>query len=200
MVFSQLDPSGKILYATYYAGPNNVPTALRAVAVAPSGNAYVTGYDAQGSDFLTEFNPSNSGAASLVFRTSFASNSTQINAVSSDPAGNAFITGGTGDPSFPTTIGSFQPTYPCCGSAFITEYTPSGTLKYSTLLGAGNTWVGRQIAVDALGIVYVEGAGNNSTVIPATAGTGDAIFMVRSNPALSGSSALLSTYFFFHRA
>src|SRR6185436_9110246 len=85
--------------------------------------------------------------------------------VAVDAAGNAYVTGETAGGDFPTTPGVVQATAPyplcfgagICSDAFVTKFSPTGTLLFSTLLGGEGDEAGSGIAVDAAGNVYVAG-------------------------------------------
>lgn len=92
--------------------------------------------------------------------------------VATDASGNAYITGYTYSTDFPLAnplISSFAPPGGSC--AFVTKFSPTGSLLYSTFLGgtlSGFGDVGRAIAVDASG-AYVTGWARDPT-FPVTAG------------------------------
>ena len=171
-----------------------------AVAVDAAGNAYLTGPSAgyglpitsgafqssQGPGaraFFTVFNPSASGAASLLYSTYFGGSvpaggpnppTDAGNAITVDSYGMAYLTGFTTSSDFPVTTGAYMTTYPgnhrCtggilyavpCPSAFIAKFNPQASslssLLYSTYLGGVNTTIGQGIAVDSLGNAYIGG-------------------------------------------
>ena len=127
-----------------------------------------------------------------------------------DASGNAYVSGTTGSADFPTTAGSFQPTFGGgYGSydAFVTKLNPTGSgLVYSTYLGGSGAYPGDQsgsIAVDTLGNAYVAGV-TNSADFPTTAGAfrtegpsaGNRLaFMTKLDP--SGSALVYSTFLMF---
>jgi len=130
------------------------------------------------SGFITKL----SGNGEILYSTylggpSYIAYGTEINAIAVDAFGSAFVTGGTDSPRFPTTpgavIGTFESNFMRPSRfAFIARLHPAGDrLLYSTLLGgerahctggsscigvAAGT-VGRAIAVDLSGNVFVAG-------------------------------------------
>ena len=88
-----------------------------------------------------------------------------------DATGAVYLVGEPGSPTFPTTPGAFDtecnpaPWSPAgCLDAFVAKLDPDGRLIYSTFLGGAvdlygvaATTIGRAIAVDQAGAVYVAG-------------------------------------------
>ncbi|HKW62503.1 MAG TPA: choice-of-anchor D domain-containing protein [Candidatus Acidoferrum sp.] len=126
-------------------------------------------------------------------------------AIAVDNSGNAYVTGFTRSPNFPVTSGSLQTkcgtTGTCNGyfwDAFVTKLNASGQVIYSTFLGGSGNDMGKAIALDAAGAVYVTGQ-TFSSDFPTTAGAfktiyggaGDA-FVAKLSP--SGSALEYSTY------
>lgn len=134
-----------------------------AVAVDSSQNAYIGGYT--GLDFHTtvgayQESTARAGVRAFVakfdtvamkivystFITGTDNNSNvgeQVTSIAADAAGNAYVAGFTGECSFPTTAGSYQPqaSYPAgtqtsCGAGFVSKLNPAGSaLVWSTFLG-----------------------------------------------------------------
>ncbi len=211
--FAKINPtlsgSASVLYASYLGGSNQLGDQGTGIAVDGAGNAYVTGmtngnfpttsgafqssYGGSGDVFVAKFNPSLSGAASLVYSTylggggldGYQADGTggysqpHINGgIAVDSAGNAYITSSTSSRNFPTTPGAFQvkssfgkngtnPFY--ASDAFVTKLNATGTaLVYSTFLGGGGGQsknAGTSIAVDSSGDAHVTGW-SNSTSFP----------------------------------
>lgn len=174
-----------LAYSSYYGG--NQLDQIRDVALAGDGAFTVTGRSAStnlttqaalqpnfgggGMDaFLVQFAPDDA----LVFATYFGGSSYDVGyGLSVDPDGNLYVSGRTSSTNFPTTPGTFQPTYAggqnqapyFGGDFFITKVKPDGSgLVWGTFLGGSNddTARGRNF-VDATGAVYVDGhvASNN---------------------------------------
>ncbi len=115
-----------------------------------------------------------------------------------DGSGQVYVTGITESLDFPTLQAS-QPAhggggYPCgpggeirCSSqdAFVTKFTASGTLAYSTYLGGSGDENGNGIAVDGSGQAYVTGL----------TGSGDFPILQASQPAYGGNGDAFVTKF-----
>jgi MBG domain (YGX type)/Bacterial Ig-like domain (group 3)/Beta-propeller repeat len=125
--------------------------------------------------FVAKFDPTKSGAASLVYSTFLGgAGEDAASAIAVDPSGNAYVTGAAGfngapTLDFPTTSGAFQsscPSLPSCTNynAFVTELDPTATgLVYSSYLGGGpnGSSGANAIAVDSSGRAYVAGSTNS---------------------------------------
>ncbi len=140
------------------------------------------------------------------------------NGVVVDGSGDVYVTGATWSVDFPSTIGSYDPTYATGYDVFVAKLTPDPSgptpdpsdLVYSTFIGG--CWeqyicddYGQGIAVDGEGNAYVAGGTRGEFPISPGAyddtfngfdldnspGAGDA-FVLKLNP--SGSALLYSTY------
>ena len=186
------------------------------VAVDGSGNILVAGQtnsfnfpvanaiqssvtDTCSNGFVTKLNPA---IPSFVFSTYLGGNQCDTaNSITTDTSGNVYVTGWTGSTNFPT-LNAFQPaiagTFPL--DAFVTKFTPTGVLSYSTYLGGSNgSEVGYGIAVDASGNAYVTGSTESTdfkTMNPIQptngSGFGTDAFLTKLNS--SGSALIYSTY------
>ena len=211
----KLNGRGAIVYSTYLGG-----TAWdygMDIAVDAAGSAYVTGRT-DAADFPTTwgaFQPASGGSSdafvtkgnpwgtALVYSSYLGgADAEQGNGLALDAAGRAYVTGLTASLDFPTTWGSFQPTFGGGSSdAFVTKVNAAGSaLVYSSYLGGSNLWLGDRghgIAVDAGGNAYVTGytiAFDFPTVAPVQpflAGLSDA-FVTKVNAA--GTALVYSTY------
>ena len=206
---TKLNPDGSALVYSTYLGGINYPDSVyspgtdigNAIAVGTDGCAYVTG-----STISTNF-PTTAGAvatkgssflAKLTTDGSALAYSTLLDgaslAIAVDASGAACVTGGTSSTNFPITPGAFDPTLDNTQwftptDAFLMKMNANGTvLLYSTFLGANGNDIGRAIAVDAAGKIYVTGS-TTSTNFPVTAdaldraanGNGDA-FVTKIEP------------------
>jgi uncharacterized protein (TIGR03437 family) len=210
---TKLNASGSSVgYSTYLGGRENDPGF--AIAVDPSGNAYVTGWTAS-ANFPTKnpFQPMlgdvsdafvtklNAAGSELIFSTFLGGNSGDFaHAVAVDSAGNAYVTGETRSSNFPT-VNPLQPMKGGGGDAFVTKFNAAGSaLVYSTYLGGSCETEGWGIAIDASGSAYVTGttcSTNFPTVNPFQAQFGGGqftrdAFVSKLNPA--GTALVYSTY------
>jgi uncharacterized protein (TIGR03437 family) len=166
---TKLDPSGNILYSTYYGGGSENPAAM---TVDAAGDVYVTGSAALG--FPTTagtYSPGvpppylgatvgNGGAAGFLFKlkpdgslgysTYFATAQTP-QAIAADKSGSVWVAGNTHG-GLPATPGALQTTY-CCpqqpgqiffvpqpDEAFLARFDPAAsTLLFATYVNAGGT-------------------------------------------------------------
>ena len=178
---SVLDPSqagtAGLIYSTYMGGANFEEGDAIAVAngkiyvagfttsddypvVAPVQATRVSGYDA----FISEFDPAQSGAASLVFSTFLGASGQDLpHTIAVDPAGNIYVAGVTYSNDFPTTPLSYKPFYGHDGTAgdgdgFMTEINPNtSSIVYSTYLGGTFTDDIKKIVIEPNGHVAMTG-------------------------------------------
>ncbi len=179
---AKLSPKGSLLYATFLGGTGYA--SARAVAVDAAGNAYVAGATSA-TDFPTTpgalqttmpggtgneigfVTKLDSSGSALVYSTYFGSTAPasslpdQVNAIAVDSSGQAYVVGETPSPSFPTTSGAFQPSFPAVAgnaSAFVSKLNPTGSgLIFSTYLGGSFTGALSAVALDSAGDAYVAG-------------------------------------------
>ena len=193
-------------------------TALYAVAINGSGDAYVTGnapngfpitagafqyagYEStSGGVYVTELNPT---ATALVYSAYLGYGTASSIAV--DGSGDAYVTGVVGYDDFPTTPGAYQTTY---AGGFVTELAAGGATEvYSTFLGGPSSYSGSNVTPE--GIALTPGCSSNcnayvagyttTTDFPAVnafqlnpSNTGQSAFVVEL--AGGGGSALFSSY------
>jgi hypothetical protein len=141
--------------------------------------------------WLAGFDPSKSGAASLLFSTYMTGSSAGLDSngnplypggdvygLAVDSKGNVVATGDNNANNFPTTSGSFEPA--CvqfgdgngntkrCVSAFITKLSPTGSTVWSTYFTPrtqpGNFVIGNGVALDANDNVFVVGTSTSPTL------------------------------------
>lgn len=152
--------------------------------------------------FLSAFDTTKSGAASLVYSTYIGGteiaggNSVpqQVQGLAADSANNVYVTGYSTAIDFPTSKGAYQTTCTvfnnsgtCNPNGFVQKINPTGTeYVWSTLYGADNTEGSygnpEAIALDAQGRVYIYGQsrfGGGDFVNPVEGyyGGGDKIFV-----------------------
>ena len=166
------------------------PTTLGAVkpnCVANSpDNGDCIGYTA----FLSAFDTTQSGSASLAYSTYIGGTETaagntvqnQVNGLIADSSNNVYVAGSTTRIDYPTTAGAYQTT--CghsnggntCSAAFLSKINPTGTgYIWSTYFGGTSAnpapATGNAVALDAQGHVYLygmsqDGGGDIPTVNP----------------------------------
>ena len=168
---------GGRIYITGWVNSNDLPLAGNSFQSSRAG-----GYDA----FVAEFDPAQSGAASLVFASYLGGFLTDVGrAIAVDQFGLIYVTGYTLAPDFPIRGNAFQTTYNSGGDAFIAEIDPlAGTLLYSSFLGGSDSDVATSITLEQPGRVAIAGY-TYSTDFPITSnaaqpvygGNGDAFVM-----------------------
>jgi hypothetical protein len=141
--------------------------------------------------WLAGFDPTKTGASSLLFSTYMTGSSAGIDGngnalfpggdvfgIATDSEGNVVVTGDNSANNFPTTTGAFEPT--CmefgdgngnskrCASAFVTKFFPTGTTVWSTyytpMTGPGNFVIGQGVALDKNDDVFVVGTSTSPTL------------------------------------
>jgi len=172
-----LDRAGN-LYVTGYTGSTDFPVK----AAYESAPAKIPG-GSPPSAFVTKFAPD---GKTVIFSTYLGGTvgSDLAASIAVDSNGNAIVVGNTGSSDFPVTSGAYQtvcnpkftvgssvPLPNCPGgggiAAFVTKFSPSGTLLYSTFLSGSNTGTNAYaVAVDTTGQVYVAGLTFPGTVVP----------------------------------
>ncbi len=144
-----------------------------AIAVDPSGNAYVAGGTAstafgfaangfqtvskgEGDAFIAKL--TTTGAISY-FTYLGGSKADAATGIAVDSTANVYVTGSTVSTDFPTAGAVFQPAYGGGNAdSFVSKLDPTGrTLLYSSYLGGTNTELATGIAVDTTGSAYVTG-------------------------------------------
>jgi hypothetical protein len=168
---SKLNAAGSALvYSTYLGGNGNDPAA--AVAVDPSGNAYVVGRTLStnfptinavqpamagtNDGFVSKLNAAGSA---LIYSTYLGgSGDENIFGNAADAAGNIYLSGWTTSPNFPTA-NALQSVYGGGATdAFLAKLNPTGSvLVYSTYLGGSGEDRGDYIVVDPAANLYMIG-------------------------------------------
>jgi hypothetical protein len=211
------------IYTTAIGGSdNNHGDQGRSIAVDSSGNALVSGH-AWSFDFpmLNAFQPAkastagnipdafvfklNSTGSTLIFSTYLGGRRTERNdGIAVDASGNTYVTGLTdsrqSDGPFPT-VNAYQPARAggndSSTDAFVTKFTPTGEVVFSTYLGGAGQDGGTGIAADEEGSAYVVGGTTSddfptqNAFQPAQHGDGD-LFITKFNP--EGTTLSYSTY------
>src|SRR5271157_2927440 len=207
---TKIDPTGqKVIYSVLLGG--NLADEAYAIAADAAGNAYVAGATISGDfpvlNYAQRFNKGGwdafvlklDPAGNLLYSTYLGGGQPQpcgcypydyAYGIAVDGAGDAFVTGTTFSADFPANNVTHTPNN---GDAFVTEYSPTGKVLFSTLVGGSGWDYGSAIAVGASGMVYITG-GTTSVDLPVSAnafqmlyagagpeGTGDA-FVAKLNP------------------
>lgn len=176
-----IDPT--LAYSTFLGGAGF--DAGDAIAVDYYGNAYIAGATAS-SDFPTTpgaYDPTFNGVqdgfvaklsadgSSLVYSTFLGgSGLDDTDSLAVDLRGSAYVRGITTSPDFPTTRGSFDPSFNGGIDAYVSKLSADGSsLSYSTYLGGSGFDSGSGIAVDFTGSAYVAGI-TGSPEFPTTPG------------------------------
>jgi hypothetical protein len=124
----------------------------------------------------------------------------QAHAVAVDAQGQAYISGSTASADFPTASGPFQGADQGLTDTFVMKLDATGSnLVYSTYLGGTGDEIGRSLAIDSAGNVFLVGQ-TDSTDFPTVnavqgapaGGSGADAFVSKLNPA--GSALVYSTY------
>ena len=191
---------------TYVAGSTtstNFPTTTTAYQQTPP--AAIAG----GTVFLSRFDTTKSGAASLLYSSYLGGEGADFgDSIALGPSNVAYLTGSTSSLMFPTTTGAFQTTGNASSIAFIalvdTTLSGSAGLKYSTFLGGSQTNTAFCIATDSLGNAYAAGETQgfdfpvtHGALQPSPAGGSHAEgYVTQLNPGGRGAADLVySTYF-----
>lgn len=201
-------------YSTYLGGTDS--DAGEAIAVASTGQAYITGWtNSEDFDTLNALDPSggdprdafvsklSADGSFLVWSTYLGGSGAEFgNSIAVDSNGAAYVTGNTNSTDF-STANPIQPTLAGGRDAFVTKLARTGdALVYSTYLGGSSPFEeegeedARGIAVDSTGAAYVVG-GTTTTDFPTVGAIeGDSekedAFIAKLTPA--GDALAYSTY------
>ncbi len=185
---AKLNPDGsELAYATYLGGSSDDVSWV--IAVDQAGSAYVAGrtwsasfpttpgaFDTSISGtsdaFVTRLNPAGNGLAFSTFLG--GSNVEGATGIAVDDAGNSYVAGETFSSNFPTTPGSFDPSFNWgTTDAFVVRLnSPGSDLTYATYLGGGSPEGAYAIAIDQAGNAYISGDTLSSN-FPTSAGAYD---------------------------
>ncbi len=179
---TKFDPSGTELWSAQIGSTQ--PDGSYAVAVDPTGNAYISGWTAgilggsgsSGSDaFLVKYDPLGNELWSRQIGPGGSAGSTSV---AVDATGNAYISGWTGGGSSGNT------------NAFLAKFDTSGNKLWSKYIGTTSNDHSNAVAVDAAGNAYISGQTYSSLGGP-NAGSYDA-FLVKFNIPEPASLVLLT--------
>jgi hypothetical protein len=211
---TKFNPAGSaLIWSTYLGGVRNDQP--KGIAVDPSGNVVIAGFttsdnyptaNAYQSDLLGTYDAFvskiNAAGSALVYSTYFGGHDyeyvDEALDVAVDPQGNAYITGFTGSWDLPIAGAAFQPEYGGGVDGFVSKFTPTGGLSYSTFLGGNWSDSATSIAVNSAGEAFVFGSTQSDNfptmnpLFPQLRGSEDAI-VTHLNAA--GSGVIFSTYF-----
>jgi PKD repeat protein/uncharacterized protein (AIM24 family) len=165
MFISKFSADGALAFSTYLGGLLNDQGT--GIAVDTFGNAYITGLTAS-NNFPTRnaYQNYNNGIndvvitklssdGSLDYSTYFGGVGGEVGiAIATDIGGNAYVIGNTG-PNFPLYY-PFQ-AFMGISDVFITKFSGSGSLVYSSYLGGSGADQAGRVAVDPEGNAYVAG-------------------------------------------
>jgi hypothetical protein len=151
--------SGGVQLYTRQLGVAGQNTYGRSVATDANGNVYVAGYTDGGLDgntltgtrdfFVTKYD--SSGVQQYTRQLGVAGQGTDGLSVATDATGNVYVTGDTAGGLDGNTLTGTQ-------DFFVTKYNSSGVKQYTRQLGvAGQRTLGKSVATDATGNVYVTG-------------------------------------------
>jgi len=165
---TKFSSSGSLLWSTYLGG--NDYDHCRGVAVANDGSCYITG-STKSSDFPTKNahdNSYNGGLKGDAFVAKFSATgsllwSTYLGGASWDEASgitvasdnSCYLSGFTSSNDFPT-LNAYDSTIEGT-DAFVTKFSASGVIKWSTFLGGSNLDKGTGIATTSNGYCYITG-------------------------------------------
>jgi hypothetical protein len=171
-----IDPT--VTFATFLGGSDF--DQVYAIALDSAGNIYLAGQTASTNFplraggtpgdrdiFIAKLDPTGNH---LIYSTVLGGAQTDCaRAIAVDAAGNAYVAGYTSSSDFPVTAGAYQTQSRGSEDGFVLKLSPSGTLVYSTYLGASGRDFATAIAVDASGNAYVAGY-TSSVSFPIVAG------------------------------
>lgn len=174
---TMIDPSqqgaNSLVYSTYYGGSNFDYGFAIAVAnnkIYVTGNttstdlplgltSYQTTLNGSSDAFVAEFDPVQSGSASLVAATYLGgSYDDEGHAITADSQGNVYVAGQTFSFDYPTTSSANQPGYGGDGDGFLAVLNlATGALNYSTYFGGSSVEDVKKIVLTPAGYVAMTG-------------------------------------------
>jgi hypothetical protein len=173
--------AGKRVWSTYYGGTDEdwgrgiatdkknsilITGLTRSTSFIATSRAYSTSYNGLIDAFLAKFDSS----GSLVWGTYFGGTSQDVaNAIATDTADNIYITGYAYSSGMSST-GAYQTSLSGLSDAFLTKFSTSGVLKWSTYLGGSNYDVAEAMATDKSGNIYITGYTTSTSGIASSGG------------------------------
>lgn len=152
-----LDPSGKVL-VTGYTLSTDLPTTADAYQQELKGNADV---------FLARLDFTAPPEHSISYMTYLGGGGGDVAyAIASDHEGNVYLTGYTLSMDFPVTGDAWQRDWGWGVDIFVSKFSPTGALLYSTYLGQGGIHTGYAIAAGPDGSIYVGGVSGRRGISP----------------------------------
>ena len=168
---SRFSSTGALLYSTYL-GASGSETGY---ALAPDGNggvwvagqtnslnfpvtpdAYQSSYGGEHDAFVSRF----SSTGALLYSTYLGGSGWESYecALAPDGSGGVWVAGSTWSPNFPVTVDAYQSSHSGgYGDAFVSRFSSTGALLYSTYLGGSGWDHGYALAPDGSGGVWVAG-------------------------------------------
>ena len=173
-----VDPTQNVeTYSTYVGGSDADKATGMAVTAAgvvyvtgstvstnfPTANAFQSNYKALGDGFLFALDTTQSGTGGLLYSTYFGGSQLDVPFdLTVDARGLIYVTGRTFSRDFPVGPGSLQPALEAGDDAFVLIFdlnqTGSSSLVYASYFGGDRSDIGRSIAVDAAGRIYLAGS------------------------------------------
>ena len=167
-IYVKFNATGDLIFSTFYGG--STFELAKKLAIDKNDNVLISGYTASsdfpvknafqgslnGSDdaFVTEFSSSNS----VVFSTYLGGNNNDFAyGAAFDSSGNIYVDGRTYSNNFYVSTDAFQKTNPGVGLeyVFLTKFSPTGSVLYSTYFGGTNTEGSNALAVDSNNNVFL---------------------------------------------
>lgn len=216
---TKFNPGGTgLVYSTLFGGSGGEDGQVQ-VAVDSSGNAYIAGATTSSAPsfpitsgvvqptrigsydcYAAKFDPTGS---SLVYSTFLGGSQFEVvNDIKVNANGELYLTGQTSSSNFPVTAGSYDTSQNGGADVFLTRLNPTATaLIYSTFIGLESDDIGTSMVMDANEVIYLTGE-TGSANFPTTVGAFDTthngvgdVFILKFDPSLPGSSALLYSTF-----
>jgi len=169
---TKLDPTGSIVWSTYFGGllhddgndlaidaaGNIVVVGLTESPDFPSTGGFDASRGGTRDGFVTKFNASGSPVWSSYL--GGGANDLALG-VALDDVGNLFVTGETLSSDFPST-GGFDTTFNGAADAYVAKVSSAGVLLWSSFLGGTSNETGNKVAVDGSGRPFVVGSTTSS--------------------------------------